>query len=383
VSLLGKLEAKARGEVSTAALVAYASANSEAYSLLDGVPPRGLARLAAWCAFVLQSYADNLLSCGSQPGYSSLEAFEQARVNYELVSPWLARARAAAMSESYALDVYVPQRLPQAPAERDAQQLRAMRRTLETVQARAGVDLEAFRGDPVHDRLAPTMSSLQSALDAAAGLSAPAPGTSVFAAVAQALQDGLDRAYQLGQLLALPELMEKAQAEASGPAPTSAGTMQLFLPGERGFDPWCLTDPIERQGRIEHDAAAAGLDKLWESDPEPAKTLAIQAEIADAIEHGAADYLPDDSVGSLAKVSSFCPWPGVLLAKAELAIGGKSLAPGDRFVFSVGPTAGGFRREILSIAAHDVAAFAAPPASDRLTRLADRLAGDGGNTQAR
>ena len=69
MSLRDKFEAHLRGEVSAADLTAYASANGDAYDLLESVPAEGPARLAAWCAFVLQTHADNLLASGSAPGF--------------------------------------------------------------------------------------------------------------------------------------------------------------------------------------------------------------------------------------------------------------------------------------------------------------------------
>ncbi|HEY4346933.1 MAG TPA: hypothetical protein VGM80_05040 [Gaiellaceae bacterium] len=378
MSLRSKLRARARGEVSTAALSAYASSNADAYSLLDEGPSTGAARLAAWCAFMLQTYADRLLTSGADAGFASPEAFEQARVNYQLVGPWLMRARAAALSPAaYELDVSVPQRLPQTPPERDAQQLAAMRRTLEVAQARAGVELERLSGDPVHSRLVPTFSSLQSALDACAALSAPGADESVFAAVGQALQDGLDRAYELGQLVALPELMARPAAPAP-PAAANATTIRLFLPGEPGFDPWCLTDPVGRHGKQGLTTFVEQLAGLWKDDPDPEKTLAIQAEIAGAVERRAADYLPADDPASrsLEAIRSACPWPGVLYARSALTIDGQELSPGDCFVLSVGLKAGKFTR---SLARAPSAATAFLPDSERardsLSALEDRLVG--------
>ena len=52
MGLRGKMEAMARGEVSTSALEAYGTSNNDAYDLLERVSPEGPAQLAAWCAFV-------------------------------------------------------------------------------------------------------------------------------------------------------------------------------------------------------------------------------------------------------------------------------------------------------------------------------------------
>ena len=61
-------------------LTAYASANGDAYDLLESVPAEG----PAWCAFVLQTHADNLLASGSAPGFWDQGAYHDARIDYDL-----------------------------------------------------------------------------------------------------------------------------------------------------------------------------------------------------------------------------------------------------------------------------------------------------------
>ena len=349
MGLRDRLQAKARGEISTAALTAYSSANSEAYSLLDDLPETGTARLAAWCAFVLQTYADNMLESGSCTGFASPEACEEAEIMFELVGAWIGRAHAAGASASYTLDVSVPQPLPQPRAPRSTGVLKAMKNTLETVQTRAGASLTTRPADPIHDRLAPMMSTVQAAIDSAGALSAPTVSDDLKAMLGQTLQGGLDRAYQVGQLLAMPELLAKTEPAAPPPPVHDSTTVGLFLPGDPGFDPWCLTDPNGRRDKQASKELTALIENLWKQDPDPAKTLAIQAEITAAVERGAADFMPDE-IGPLTRRADRCPWPGILYAKTSLVIAGKALAPGDSFVFAVGSSPDGFQRTIVSYA---------------------------------
>ena len=86
-------------------------------------------------------------------------------------------------------------------------------------------------------------------------------------------------------------------------------------------------------------------------DPEPAATLALQSEIVAAIENGAADYLPEGTHGSLAEIAVRCPWPGVLLAKGDVTIGGERLGTGDRFTLLVGRDGGAFRCRLARLPA--------------------------------
>lgn len=355
MTLRDKLEAHLRGEVSTGDLASYASANSDAYDLLDGLPPEGGARLAAWCAFVLQTHADNLVSSGSAPGFCEQEAYDEARILYELVAGWLERAHGATTSGDWRLDVIVPAPYPRQHGPQGRAEVEAMRKTLETVQARAGVDLEARKGDPIYARLSPTLAAAQSALDSAIGLAAGhSPRPELQATLAQTLLGGLDRAYQAGQLLARPDLLARAHAaEPPGAGSPGPAALRLFLPGDPGFDPWCLTDPVERSARHDDGVSAGQLAELWQNDPDPGATLAIQADIAAALEAGSVDYLPADLGGSLHAVSGRRPWPGAMYvhAQAGAVIGGQQLDEGDRFILAVGGSGETFQRAIVRLSA--------------------------------
>src|SRR5262249_35453422 len=147
-------------------------------------------------------------------------------------------------------------------------------------------------------------------------------------------------AYQSGQLLAMTELLAKP-APPPDPVATSSAGLGMLLPGDSGFDRWCLTDPLSRIQQRDSPSAPGELDRFWRSDPEPAKTLALQAEILSAIENGLADYLPETPT-RLVVLAETCPWPGVLGAKQAFVLSGRQLNAGDRFVLSVGPDSGGF-----------------------------------------
>ncbi len=366
MSLRDKVEAHMRGEVSTADLTAYSSANGDAYDLLDeDLPPDGPTRLAAWCAFVLQTHADNLIGSGASAGFCDEGAFDDARIAYDLAGHWLERARAAAASAGYHLDVVVPQPFPRPSGAQQLAELKAMRKTLETIQARAATELEARKGESVYERLQPTLALVQSALDSALILAGGhAPDEDVSAALGQKLLEAVDHAYQAGQVLAMPELLAKPHVEPSLAKASGSAALALFRPGDPGFDPWCLTDPLERKAR-ENDGVAAGmLDEFWKSDPNPARTLAIQVDIASALENGTADYVPEDLVGSLKQFTRKRPWPGVLWAKAPLTVGGQPLDIGDRFVLAIGGAGEEFRCAIVRLSAKAAAELSddgAPP----------------------
>ncbi|NJL42530.1 MAG: hypothetical protein HC935_02285 [Pseudanabaena sp. SU_2_4] len=57
----------------------------------------------------------------------------------------------------------------------------------------------------------------------------------------------------------------------------------LALPGQPGFDPWCLTDSVAYAKLYDNPKAIEAIAALWKCDPEPEKTLAIQTEIIAAL----------------------------------------------------------------------------------------------------
>ncbi len=92
--------------------------------------------------------------------------------------------------------------------------------------------------------------------------------------VENSLRRGIAAYYQLGQLLAMPALLEQPEISATAVAGAS-----LPLPGQPGFDPWCLTDPASRSVWQQDPAARRAIDMLWRYDPDPAATVGIQAQI--------------------------------------------------------------------------------------------------------
>jgi hypothetical protein len=366
----------AHGDISTADAVATGNGSIEAYELLEQVPPLGKARAAAWCAFVYQSFAGELLSSGPDEGFASPRAVEHALRLFEFAAYWLNLAREFGSDPARQRDVSFPQPLPRPPEWLDDQELAALKKTLEAAQAWIGSDLAA-RDDETRERLQPSMRAIQSALDSAAGLGSHSRALEVRASLAQTLQSALDRAFFLGQLLALPELADGDGGHADAPAAPTSFTVGLFRPGDQGFDPWCLTDPLERRARRDSAAARRALDELWQTDPKPERTLALQADILAAIESGAADYFPSDMPGTLGRIGAHCPWPGIVFARAGVSVGGTWMEAGDRWILAVGGTAGEFTRALVRISGKAVAealALEPPPPGVDVRGLVGALA---------
>ncbi|HEU5391354.1 MAG TPA: hypothetical protein VFV73_36170 [Streptosporangiaceae bacterium] len=96
--------------------------------------------------------------------------------------------------------------------------------------------------------------------------------------VENSLRRGIAAYYRLGQLLAMPALLDHVEVKAVPVAGTS-----LPLPGQPGFDPWCLTDSSSRSAWQADPAAVRAIEMLWRYDPDPAATVGIQSQINAAL----------------------------------------------------------------------------------------------------
>ena len=146
------------------------------------------------------------------------------------------------------------------------------------------------------------------------------------------------------------------------PPASSPASLALLRPGDPAFDPWCLTDPIERRRLAAIATSVAKLDDFWTKHPEVEQLLALQSEILAALQAGTVDYMPSEAAGSLKQFTSKCPWPAALWAKARISIGGQAFEEGDRFVFSAGGGDEPFRCAFVRLSARQ------PPGSKRRTQ---------------
>jgi hypothetical protein len=107
----------------------------------------------------------------------------------------------------------------------------------------------------------------------------------MLAAVRASLRRGIGSCYELGQLLAMPALLDRRALSA-----TPAVGKPLPLPGQPGFDPWCLTGPHSRSRWQQDPADRRAIETRWRYDPEPAATVAIQSQIDAAVAAGSAGH---------------------------------------------------------------------------------------------
>jgi hypothetical protein len=209
VNLVDRFFCFIRADAPVSEIDPYRRASADAYELIDQVPAASYARLAAWNAFMLQVYGDNLVSAGSHSRYVMTDIVMFARETYQLANTWLNEVRKAQASSSYRFIFNLPYHLPHwGDAYRTDEQLRAMRETLETGRTRVASDVEHFAGDETHRQLLHVrLAQIDSEVQYVERLWTRKPTPELRRTLGDTLAAALDHAYEIGQLLALPELI--------------------------------------------------------------------------------------------------------------------------------------------------------------------------------
>jgi hypothetical protein len=265
---------------------------------------------------------------------------EQVLAFFGQVEPWIARARQAAANPDYRVDaeIYLPVDLPPwveaEPCPRA--HLRAMVAACRAIRERAEAavaDFERAAGSGERDdvsRLRQLLAEGSTAADYADGLLAANPDQALHEAIEERLHRALAAYYRLGQLAALPQLLDE-----KGPGDLPA---VLAYPGApvdlTAIDKWCLTDPNRRETWRSDPRAREAIEKMWAADPDPGATLAIQAEIDAAVKEGAIAHL---TLPSGETIGSYycCPWSAIYVVRRPVSIAGTRLRPMQQFTYDV------------------------------------------------
>lgn len=373
-----RMVAWVQDEVPATALEAYRRASLQVFEVMDlaearrlesaaaglnpwTVPPAVRAELlCAWNAFVLQTLGNELLDADydagpATVGYVPPDVARQALAFYEQVEPWLDRARQAQASPDYRLQGQVPAALPpwvdsdRLPPSHLAGIVRAMRSIGDHADAAMAFLPQAAPGEREAqaqlNRIRQLHASAESKARYARDLRGAGDARQMDARVEPYVRDAIELFHTLGQLVAEPALAADPAAVPpldADPPPRA----DRALPGEPGFDTWCLTDTHAASELQHNERAQRALKEMWREDPDPARTLSIQAEIRDAFERGLVSYAYDG--GERVGYFHCCPWGPVYMAIEPLALAGTRLSPRQRFVYDVGPLAeDAFRRRIL------------------------------------
>lgn len=378
-TLMTRLAAVLRGEVAATTVEAYRRAGAVAYEdllraeslrcdligtgadLWSAALGSRSQLLCTWNAFALQALGDELVESDyrAEPGtvgYLPAVTAEQAARFLGQVAQWSARARRANADPGYdvSIEVSLPVSLPAwvevEPCPRP--HLDAMVSAAAMMRDHASTALADFlrAGIPpakkdVADRIAGMVAEADGVVSHAMAMWSPSAVEAVHESVERSLKRGIEAYYLIGQVLAMPALLDRAAAQVAVMTGSS-----LPLPGEVGFDPWCLTDPNERARWRRDPAARRAIEVLWRSDPDPGATLTIQAQIDAAV---AAGVVTRGNTASGASLGYYycCPWSAIHLVRSPVVIGGRRLRAGDEFVFDVSAEeladGGAFTRELV------------------------------------
>jgi hypothetical protein len=380
-TLLGRMYAWLQDEVPATTLEAYRRASLPVFEVMDlaearrlecatdglnpwTVPPAIRAEfLCAWNAFVLQTLGNDILDADydaspATVGYVPPATARQVMAFYGQVEEWLDRARQAHASPDYRLDVEVPAQLPRwpvaspSPREHLVGVLRAMRAVGEHAAAAMSFlpdgTLEDAQQQAQLNRIRQLYASAESKARYALDLHGTGATREVHERVEPYARDAIELFYELGQLVADPSLaVDPAPPVLAAPAALSPAPATRPLPGEPGFDAWCLTDPQAAAVLQRNQRAQRAVKRLWQLDSDPARTLAIHAEIQRAFDRGHITYASDGTE----RVGYFhcCPWGPVYVVKHPVTLGGTALEVMQRFVYDVGARnrTEEFRRRVL------------------------------------
>jgi hypothetical protein len=377
--IFGKFLALVQGEVPADALEAYRRGGQAVYDLLQQVENRRLELkieglnpwtvdpatqaqfLCAWNAFVLQTLGDQFLEADYQgnpatTGYVPPMTAEQSLAFYSQVGSWLSRARQAQNNPAYRLDVRLPAYLPPWGDDKPCPttHLDGMVAATRLLRTHAEAAIAVFESETIPPDKQTAIHQIRQLLAAATSeaeyaeqLWAPNLPQEVHEQVEERAKNALECYYHLGQILAMPQLLDRTQPSKT--QSTALPTRRL-LPGDADFDPWCLTDPAIRDKWQCSPEAREAISTLWESDPDPQQTLAIQAEIDTALALGDIVYATDQWGTRLGHYYC-CPWAPIYALKRPVAIARQQMYPGQEFTFDVSAMAaidgGTFKRQIL------------------------------------
>ena len=178
-------------------------AGTDAYELVDELP-RGPRRLAAWNAYVLQTYGDKLIEASETSGAVRPDIADAAGQLYRLAGAWTERAREATPDPGDPARAGLPGLLPHWPTPvRTQYELAGMRATLDVLRVQLTFELQRFEADEATlGELRARLAAINAKVDTADGLWIKRAPDELRGGIGDALAAGLDLAYALGQTLA-------------------------------------------------------------------------------------------------------------------------------------------------------------------------------------
>lgn len=229
-SFIRRLRSSLRGEFSAADLEARRNAGAAAYAIAEEAAAadgddRGtvLFRVCAWNAFALQTIADTLLDADAAYDPATAGYVPRSTLNYvseclDLVPVWIKLARVAHADPSYRAPG-LPERLPRWVHDEPTTlgELHGVRVAYEALQPRVESDLLALEpsAPPQLGQLRRMRAEMTNAAELAYASWSPHASAGTRGEIRWRLLEALERAFMLGQLIAMPTLCELQRADDS------------------------------------------------------------------------------------------------------------------------------------------------------------------------
>jgi hypothetical protein len=238
-----------RGELSPSGLQGLRAAGAAAYSLAEEADAMrdepafdpwsldlgaALFLVCTWNAFALQTIGDQLLEDGGTDLVSE-SSLAFAQVCYAQTLTWIESARFAQANAAYRLTTPLPAPLPAWPRfeQTRTDHVRALQRAYDSVAPRAESDLARLTSNAPAARaqelaeMKLLATDMHTCIEFAGGLRSKAQSHIQLREACDEIVRALGRAYTLGQLVAMPTLVERLQlsgyrAHPSGPVPVGA-----------------------------------------------------------------------------------------------------------------------------------------------------------------
>ncbi len=376
-AFMTKMRALIAGEVSADTLESYRNAGGAAYKLFVDAERRRSELVDAgktpwtmtasersymastWVAFALQTIGDAFLEADYEAdpgtvGFVPPITAKQAELFYGDVAEWLAFAAKAESDEQFILPVHMPFDLPAfvevapCPTTHLLAMLAAARKIVDHAEVAVADCARSAKGSD-HDReiaaLKGRMAAIASSHDYAQSMRRDGVvwSNEVHERIETTIKAVITDAFRVGQIAAMPEFAANPSSPIAQLAAPTRHT--LPLPGQPGFDRFCLSDPHSVSRFTRDPKAGRAIDYLWSHDPSPRQTLAIQEQILAALVRGDINY----GKGNEGRIGCYycCPWSAIYYVDRPVVIGGRHLQSGQEFTYDVSAEGGSFKRNIL------------------------------------
>lgn len=321
--------------------------------------------LCLWNALVLQTLGDQLLNADYRlnpktVGYVPPATAKQIENFYHPVETWLNHAYQAQKNTSYTLKelgVSVPAVLPtwltlqemlnhRSKKQEVTRYLEGLLSAAKTLALHIDMQFQQVDLNSTDDhkttahKLQQLYANISTTLEYVIQLWGNELAEGLHDKIEQGIRRLINTLWLLGQLLAMPSLVDKiniqqwtqANKAIETPSPTTspqAASVISPVPSTHKHL-WALTANAARTHK-QHDAYAISLlTTMWNNDPQPQRTLHLQHTIQQALAQGYIEYATHQQMPYFKQ----CPWSAIYVTKRPLVIAGDPLRAQQVFTYA-------------------------------------------------